>query len=186
MTLFEYEQPLAQDSLSDLSDVTGETAAEETQTEEPALELFQDDGHLTGAGLAALMDGTLDGMGRLEASEHLSFCDECLLRYTDLLTDGVLLAPKTPVAQNVTHTLRRRTLRAVQGRCARAAAAAVLALALWSAGVFTNLVPAREAPGSPEPVRAPFNASSYVNGLFRSAGDSITHTLSAWLGGELA
>ena len=47
--------------------------------------LFDAEGHLTDAGLYALKDGTLDDLGALEAAEHLSFCDYCLLRYTALI-----------------------------------------------------------------------------------------------------
>ena len=47
--------------------------------------LFDAEGHLTDAGLYALRDGTLDDLGALEAAEHLSFCDYCLLRYTALI-----------------------------------------------------------------------------------------------------
>ena len=39
------------------------------------MELFNKEGHLTDEGLRAVVDGTLDEMGRLEASAHLSFCD---------------------------------------------------------------------------------------------------------------
>ena len=52
-------------------------------------ELFLQTGHLSDEGLQALIDGTLDEMQRLEAAEHLSFCDECLTRYTALLTGDV-------------------------------------------------------------------------------------------------
>ena len=45
--------------------------------------LFDAEGHLTDEGLYALKDGTLDDLGALEAAEHLSFCDYCLLRYTN-------------------------------------------------------------------------------------------------------
>ena len=55
------------------------------------MELFNKEGHLTDEGLRAVVDGTLDEMGRLEASEHLSFCDSCLVRYTELLADDTLL-----------------------------------------------------------------------------------------------
>ena len=54
------------------------------------MELFNKEGHLTDEGLRAVVDGTLDEMGRLEASEHLSFCDSCLVRYTELLADDPL------------------------------------------------------------------------------------------------
>ena len=47
-------------------------------------ELFLENGHLSDAGLAALRDGQLDELARLEAAEHLSFCDACLDRYLAL------------------------------------------------------------------------------------------------------
>ena len=47
--------------------------------------LFDAEGHLTDEGLYALRDGTLDELGSLEAAEHLTFCDYCLLRYTKLV-----------------------------------------------------------------------------------------------------
>lgn len=148
-------------------------------------ELFRPDGHLTDEGLAAVVEGTLDEMGRLETSEHLSFCDSCLVRYTALLTDDMLLTPAAPVAESVCQRVRRRSLRVVRGRTARAAAAAVLALSLWSSGVFLNLIPTRDAPQAPPPMREPFSASAYINGLFRSAGDSISSTLNEWFSAAL-
>ena len=57
-------------------------------------ELFLQNGHLSDEGLQALIDGTLDELQRLEAAEHLSFCDECLTRYTALLTGDVLEEPE--------------------------------------------------------------------------------------------
>ena len=47
--------------------------------------LFDAEGHLTDEGLYAVKDGTLDDLGALEAAEHLSFCDYCLLRYTAMI-----------------------------------------------------------------------------------------------------
>lgn len=65
------------------------------------MELFNKEGHLTDEGLRAVVDGTLDEMGRLEASEHLSFCDSCLVRYTELLADDTLLVPEMPLTPTV-------------------------------------------------------------------------------------
>ena len=47
--------------------------------------LFDAEGHLTDGGLRALQDDRLDDLGRLEAAEHLTFCDYCLARYTALI-----------------------------------------------------------------------------------------------------
>lgn len=54
------------------------------------MELFREDGCMTDAGFRAMMDGQLDELGRLEAAEHLSYCDQCMDRYTALLTADAL------------------------------------------------------------------------------------------------
>ena len=46
------------------------------------MELFQKNGCLTEEGLDALIAGQLDELGRLEAAEHLAYCNCCLDRYT--------------------------------------------------------------------------------------------------------
>ena len=67
--------------------------------------LFDREGHLTDDGLYALKDGTLDDLGALEAAEHLSFCDLCLLRYTPIsstpprLPAGAHAGPDPPGAE---------------------------------------------------------------------------------------
>ena len=79
------------------------------------MELFNKEGHLTDEGLRAVVDGTLDEMGRLEASEHLSFCDSCLVRYTELLADDTLLVPEMPLTPTVLARVRRRAVRVFFG-----------------------------------------------------------------------
>ena len=83
------------------------------------MELFNKEGHLTDEGLRAVVDGTLDEMGRLEASEHLSFCDSCLVRYTELLADDTLLVPEMPLTPTVLARVRRRGGRGVFHRYPR-------------------------------------------------------------------
>lgn len=97
------------------------------------MERFRADGHLTDEALAALArDGDLDELGRLEIAEHLSFCDSCLQRYTDLLTGTELLAPERSCQKALWARVRTRTLRLVTSRYATAAAAVALALTvLW-------------------------------------------------------
>ena len=50
------------------------------------MELFDQNGCLTEEGLHAVIGGQLDELGRLEAAEHLSYCDKCMDRYTALLS----------------------------------------------------------------------------------------------------
>ena len=57
------------------------------------MELFDQNGCLTEEGLHAVIGGQLDELGRLEAAEHLSYCDKCMDRYTALLTADVLEEP---------------------------------------------------------------------------------------------
>ena len=99
-------------------------------------ELFDRDGHLTGQGLAALAAGGLEELERLEAAEHLSFCDRCLARYTDLLTGGTLLEPPADQTLPVMRRLRRRAASALASRYAAAAAALAITGTLWYTGVF--------------------------------------------------
>lgn len=99
--------------------------------------LFLDNGHLTDEGLRALVDGSLDEMQRLEAAEHLSFCDECLVRYTELLTEPVCQDPPQDLTLPVMRSLRQRAFRSAAGRYATAAAAVLLSLCLWGSGIFS-------------------------------------------------
>ena len=151
------------------------------------MELFHENGCLTDAALRAVIDGTLDEMARLEVCEHLSFCDACLLRYTALLDDEVLLTPEEPVAPGVIQRIREKTMRVLVNRYTRAAAVAVLAMALWSTGVFSSLVPKLPDPGQSGPapietpvetsIEAPLTAGARATEFFRSAGDTSSAAL---------
>ena len=56
---------------------------------------FRPDGHLTDAALTALVRGDcLEELDRLELAEHLAYCDQCLQRYTELLSEGPMLTPR--------------------------------------------------------------------------------------------
>ena len=99
--------------------------------------LFDRDGHLTGAGLNAMEQGSLDELGSLEAAEHLSFCNACLARYTNWLeTVPNLLSPARDLTPQVQNLLRMRSIRVLTNRYVSIVAAIVLAFGLWSFGVF--------------------------------------------------
>lgn len=104
------------------------------------MELFGTDGHLTQAGLEALVANELDEMGRLEAAEHLSFCDSCLVVYTELLCDDSLMTPKKELKPGIMRRLRQKAGRVMWSRYGTAVAAAALALVMW--GVGTLALPA--------------------------------------------
>lgn len=99
-------------------------------------EYFDIEGHLTDFALEELLYGEPDEMTRMETSEHLSFCDECIKRYSILLEDYELISPIEPVAQGVIRKIRIRAIRIVTNKYATMAAAACFALALWTNGIF--------------------------------------------------
>ena len=86
--------------------------------DEKELELFREDGCLTDEGLQALRNGQLDELGRLEAAEHLSYCDKCMDRYTALLTADVLETPPRGVHGTIMTTIWVRLMQSTYGRVA--------------------------------------------------------------------
>ena len=143
------------------------------------MELFLENGHLTDEALQASLQGTL------EVAEHLSFCDTCLVRYTALLEDDVLLTPAQPLAQSVMDRVRRRVVHVFFNRYAAVAAAVVLAVTFWSTGLFRNIatIPIRESqpPTSysetVHEVKMP--AAARVNAFFRNASDAFSHNIAS-------
>ena len=103
-------------------------------------ELFRPDGHLTDEGLQALIGGELAELGRLEAAEHLAYCDKCTDRYTALLTADALADPPRDVRRTVMSTIWVRLMQNTWGRAAVATVAAVLALTLWRAGTLEQVL----------------------------------------------
>lgn len=101
------------------------------------MELFDQNGCLTEEGLHAVIGGQLDELGRLEAAEHLSYCDKCMDRYTALLTADVLEEPPRSARGAVMSTI---WVRLMQNTWGRAAVAAVLALTLWRSGTVTQIL----------------------------------------------
>ena len=82
------------------------------------MESFRNDG--------CLIDGQLDELGRLEAAEHLAYCDKCTDRYTALLTADALSDPPRSVRRTVMGTIWVRLMQSTCGRAAVAGVAAVL------------------------------------------------------------
>ena len=113
------------------------------------MEVFDPAGHLSDSALLALVrnEDALDALARLEMAEHLSYCDRCLQRYTQLLAQDALLTPGHSCRESLWRRIRARTLGILTSRYATAAAAVALALTvLWgSTGVKLP-----EAPPLPE------------------------------------
>ena len=108
------------------------------------MELFDQNGCLTEEGLHAVIGGQLDELGRLEAAEHLSYCDKCMDRYTALLTADVLEEPPRSARGAVMGTIWVRLMQNTWGRAAVAAVAAVLALTMWRSGTIDQLLNFRQ------------------------------------------
>lgn len=150
------------------------------------MEAFRADGHLTREALAALAWGAeLDELTRLELAEHLSFCDVCLQRYTDILAGTELLVPEHSCGKTLWARIRMRTLRLVTSRYATAAAAVALALTmLWSSEQinFTRPAPPESRPiiaerlyGWPERWNDTWNqAVSGLGSLFDGLGNAVS------------
>lgn len=102
--------------------------------------LFDAEGHLTDEGLYALKDGTLDDLGALEAAEHLSFCDRCLLRYTAMIDAApeCLQQPMRDLIPQVQALMRLRRFRIMTNRYVSTAVAAGLAFVLWNVSLIAS------------------------------------------------
>lgn len=92
------------------------------------MELFDAKGCLSEEGLQALVGGQLDETQRLEAAEHLAYCDRCMDRYTALLTDDVLEQPPRSARGAVMGTIWIRLMQNTWGRAAVATAVALVLL----------------------------------------------------------
>ena len=110
------------------------------------MELFDQNGCLTEEGLHAVIGGQLDELGRLEAAEHLSYCDKCMDRYTALLTADVLEEPPRSARGAVMGTIWVRLMQNTWGRAAVAAVAAVLTLTMWRSGTLKQILSTGETP----------------------------------------
>lgn len=96
---------------------------------------FDAEGHITDRGFQMLLNEELDETPRYELAEHLDFCDRCVERYTDLLTDDSLMAPQEEITPAVMRKLKRRARSILMSRVARVSIAACLALVIWVGGV---------------------------------------------------
>lgn len=146
------------------------------QRKDCGLALLGEDGHFTAEGLRAIVEDGLDEMQRLEAAEHLSFCDSCLLRYTELLADDTLLEPEQPVAPSVLQRIRRQTMRVLVNRYTTVAAAAVFALIIWGTGVF-DVIAARPDYHLAMDARPPLTVTSRMSDFLRDASAALTHSI---------
>ena len=153
--------------------------------------LFDAEGHLTDEGLYALKDGTLDDLGALEAAEHLTFCDYCLLRYTKMIDNApeCLQQPMRDLIPQVQNLMRLRSFRIMTNRYVSTAAAVALALLLWNVTTLgitgsTGVPVARPTPTEPQPSFRQ-RVNSVVGGFYESLNNTFKNfTLTAESGLE--
>ena len=151
------------------------------------MELFdRTSGCLTDEGLQALADGQLDELSRLEAAEHLAFCDACLDRYTALLAGPMIVQPPQDLQKPVWQRIRSQMFRVLTNRYATAAAAVAIAFCLWGSGLFQGLVPTPDAQQTEQTLerRLAFNeaarsASRSLSSLFDSVSDGISKAVTS-------
>ena len=159
------------------------------------MELFdRTSGCLTDEGLQALADGQLDELSRLEAAEHLAFCDACLDRYTALLAGPMIVQPPQDLQKPVWQRIRSQMFRVLTNRYATAAAAVAIAFCLWGSELFQGLVPTADAQLTPAlqlqqteqtlERRLAFNeaarsASRSLSSLFDSVSDGISKAVTS-------
>ncbi len=104
-------------------------------------EYFLENGHLTDDGLLALIREEAGETERLELAEHLSFCDDCLLRYMEKLQSAELMTPEPSMAEGILARVRRKARRLWANKYLPMTAAAALAITLWGLGVFNIELP---------------------------------------------
>ena len=98
---------------------------------------FDENGHLTDCAFTDLDSGHLDEITRLEISEHLSFCDECVLRYSEYLEDSILMETPDNLSKDISRAVVKYSLKDNIKRYFLVGAAACFAITFWVSGVFT-------------------------------------------------
>lgn len=99
-------------------------------------EFFKEDGHLTDFAFDSIINDNIEELNRLEIAEHTSFCDECLLKYMDLLDNSVLICPPEIMEQNIMLKIAKNTRRLHLNQYFSMAIAACFAMIFWVTGVF--------------------------------------------------
>lgn len=107
-------------------------------------DLFNEEGHLTDQTMLAFIyadDGEnaieFSELQRLEIAEHLSFCDACILRYTELMSDACLLPSSELTAAAVLRDLEKEARQSYLNKWMSMVMAAGFAIFFWVAGVFS-------------------------------------------------
>ena len=111
-------------------------------------------------------------MGALEAAEHLTFCDYCLLRYTKLIDSApeCLKTPMRDLIPQVQSLMRLRRFRIMTNRYVSTAAAVAMAFIMWrviALGGGEIVMPQAPRPTEPQPSFGQ-TVNSVVGGFYQS------------------
>lgn len=128
-------------------------------------DVFTAGGHLTGEALHGLATEGLEELSRLEVAEHLSFCDECVQKYTEFLSTGELIQPPRALHENVIRLIRRKTKLFLCNRYSAAAAAACFAIVFWLTGVFSPQPGYQPSKTEEEPVSITEHAADFTRSI---------------------
>lgn len=104
------------------------------------MEYFDKDGHLTEYAFALLQKDDTDLETRFEISEHLSFCDMCLERYTAYLTDDKLIENiPSGISENVFKKIKYRAKKLLFNKYSTVAIAAAISLTIWGGNTLNTV-----------------------------------------------
>ena len=105
------------------------------------MELFDINGCLTNEGIQMIIKEELNPMESLEASEHLSFCDTCLLRYTTAICsipEDELLIPQGNICKKTILAIKQRMIAVFYHRYVTVAIASSFGILITFSGVFDS------------------------------------------------
>ncbi len=100
---------------------------------------FKSNSHISRHGFESLINLSASEMHRLEMAEHLSFCDECIEKYTSLLTQDVLIESNLRVKQSVMKKIHGKIYKALINKYTIYISAACIALMLWGSGILGDI-----------------------------------------------
>ncbi|MCI8601247.1 MAG: hypothetical protein HFE45_06585 [Oscillospiraceae bacterium] len=134
--------------------------------------VFNQNGHISDQGLWLLTAGDPDALCCYELSEHLDYCDQCVDRYSVLLTENMLMAPPSGLAKPVMAKVRRGNILFLTKRAIKVCTAASLTVVIWYSGLFGDSLAVRNEK-IPDQARRGNSFSQMVSGVSDSIGNWI-------------
>lgn len=137
-------------------------------------EIFNEDDHISDYGFNKLLQDELNDLELLEIAEHLSFCDECIEKYSELLNNVSLLSPPETFINRTLKAIKQKTIRLIYNKYFSAAVAAGFAIFLWVSGIFNINVEALN-----KKIEIPVNKRTSITDSFSAKFNSIVDKLSS-------